>query len=406
MKVPFPKESQKLLASFCFYEPSVGLASVLNKFDFAGVDIGDIFYSVLGGYPESWLQTAASDYSPIELLKKALECEEFQQNIVRLLLNAYPEKRRLIHIHIPKCAGTHLNIRLMVKYPRVSRYLEDKSWTPKPLLFETLRDIAISIPFFDTILVHGHTSISWYLKNQLCRPSDCVFTVVRDPREIVVSHVNYMLTRFLSDPGFVYPDTSEWSGLLGLSPAEFDQSPGGLANLARRIMREPSVHTRNPLCEYLGDGDVETALNAIVRSNIEITDISRYDLWFEQKFGIAAGVRENVSEKILKLSKLETDDLRLLRDLTNEEDKRLYEIISAALDRSGALSVQGGELRSNRQPRATRPSTICWSSSGLWKGPRARFSTLGRFVRNFLSALRVIDARSRAERTRCGPPHG
>jgi hypothetical protein len=383
MKVPFPRDSQKLFTSFCFYEQSVGLASLLNRFDFTGIDLRDIFYSVLGRHPEPWFQTAASDYSPIELLKEALECEEFQQNIVRLLLNAYPEKRRLIHIHIPKCAGTHLSKRLRVKYPGVSKDLEVKSLTPKSLLFETLHDIAISIPFFDAILVHGHSSISCYLENQLCRPGDYVFTVVRNPVEIVVSHVNYMVTRFLRDPGFVDPDTSEWSGLLGLTPAEFDQSPEGLANLARQILREPLVHARNPLCGYLGDGDVESALNAIVRSNIEITDFSRYDLWFEQKFGIATGVRENVSEKILKLSELTADDIKSLQDLTHEEDKRLYQIIVAALDRSGALSVQGGELRSDRQRRATPPLAMCQRSSGLWQGVRARFSIVGRFYREF-----------------------
>jgi hypothetical protein len=322
-------------------------------------------------------------------LKEALECEEFQQNIVRLILNAYPEKRRFIHIHIPKCAGTHLRERLRVKYPTVCRTLESASWTPKPLLFETLQDIVISIPFFDTIFVHGHTSISWFLENQLCRPSDFAFTVVRNPLEIVVSHINYMVTRFLSDPGFVDPDTSEWSGLLNLTPGEFDQSPEGLANLARRILREPSVHTRNPLCEYLGEGDVNSALKAIVRSNIEITDVARYDLWFEQKFGIATGIRENVSEKILKLSELEIDDLRLLQNLIHDEDKTLYEMICAALDRSGELSVQGGELQSDMQLPATPPIAMRRRSSVLRQGLRARFSIVGRFIRVFLSALRI-----------------
>jgi len=406
MKVAFPNEAQKLFTSFSFYQPLVGLASVLDNFDFTDVDLRDISCSVLGRDPESWLQTAASDYPPSQFLKEALECEEFQQNIVRLILNAYPEKRRLIHIHIPKCAGTHLRARLEVKYPTVCRALEAAIWTPKPLLFETLHDIAISIPLCDAIFVHGHTSIPWYLEHKLCRPSDFVFTVVRNPLEIVVSQVNYVVTRFLEDPGFLDPDTSEWSGLLGLTPTEFDRSPKGLANLARRILRKPSVLTRNPLCEYLGDGNVESALNAIVRANIEITDVSRYDLWFEQKFAIATGVRENVSQKILKLSELELEDIKVLQDLTNDQDKRLYEIISAALDRSGALSVQGAELRSDRRLRGTRPLTVCRRSSGLWRGLRVRFSIVGRLIRNLLSALRMIDTGSSAERTDCGTPHG
>lgn len=405
MKVAFPNEAQKLFTSFCFYQPLAGLTSVLDNLDFTDIDHRNILYSVLGRDPEPWLRTAASDYSPSEFLKEALECEEFQQNIVRLILNAYPEKRRLIHIHIPKCAGTHLRARLEGKYPTVCRALEDASWTSKSLLFETLHDIAKSIQSCDAIFVHGHTSISWYLANQLCRPNDFAFTVVRNPLEIAVSQINYVVTRFLEDPGFLNPDTSEWSGLLSLKPTEFDRSPEGLANLARRILREPSVFTRNPLCEYLG-GDVESALNAILRSNIEITDVARYDLWFEQTFGIATGVRENVSEKILKLSELESDDVKSLKDLTHEEDTKLYDMISTALDRTGGLSVRGGELQSYRRLRATRPSTMCRRPAVLWRGLRVRFSIVGRFVRNLLSALRMIDTGSSAERTRCGTPHG
>jgi hypothetical protein len=228
--------------------------------------------------------------------------------------------------------------------------------------------------------------------------------MVRNPLEIVISHVNYVIARFLEDPGFLDPDTCEWSGFLSLTPTEFDQSPEGLVNLARRILREPSVVTRNPLCEFLGKGDAESALDAMVRSNIEITDVTRYDLWFEQNFGIATGVRENVSQKILKLSELEIEDIQLLQDLIDDQDKRLYEMIFTALDRSGALSVRGAEFQSDRRLRATRPLTMCRRSSVLWRGLRVRFSIVRRFIRNFLTALRVIEMGSSAERTRCGTP--
>jgi hypothetical protein len=177
-----------------------------------------------------------------------------------------------------------------------------------------------------------------------------------------------------------------------------------LANLARRILREPSVLTRNPLCEYLGVGDAESALNAMARSNIEITDIARYDLWFEQKFGIATGMRENVSRKILKVSELGIEDKELLQDLIDDQDKELYDMIFAALDRSGALSVQGAELLSCRRLRTRRPLTTVRRTSVLWRGLRVRFSMVGRFIRNFLSALRTLDAGPSAERIRRGAP--
>jgi hypothetical protein len=54
----------------------------------------------------------------------------------------------------------------------------------------------------------------------------------------------------------------------------------------------------------------------------------------------------------LKVSELEIDDLRSLQNLIHEEDKTLHEMISTALDRSGELSVHGGELelKYNRLP--------------------------------------------------------
>src|SRR5277367_4159847 len=163
MKIAFPNEAHKLLTPFCFYQRSVGLTSVLDNFDFTEVCFPYILSWALGRDPDPWVQTTLSDCSPSEFLKEALECKEFQENIVRLILNAYPEKRRLIHIHIPKCAGTHLRARLEVKYPTVYRVLEEASWTSKPLIYETLHDIAISMPFCNEIFVHGHRSISWYL---------------------------------------------------------------------------------------------------------------------------------------------------------------------------------------------------------------------------------------------------
>jgi hypothetical protein len=105
MKLYFPIESEKLFTSFRLYEPLVGLTSVLDNFDFTDIDL--------------------------RALKTTLESEEFQQNIVGLILNSYPEKRRLIHIHIPKCAGTHLRARLELKYPTVRKGLGSRNLDPE-----------------------------------------------------------------------------------------------------------------------------------------------------------------------------------------------------------------------------------------------------------------------------------
>ena len=110
-----------------------------------------------------------------------------------------------------------------------------------------------------------------------------------------------------------------------------------------------------------------------------------------------AGMRENISKKILKLSELEIEDFELLQNLISDEDKRLYEMISAALERSGALSVRGVELPLDRRQRTRRPLKVCRCSSALWQRLRLRFSMVGTVIRNFFSALHIIDTGSLAE---------
>jgi len=305
----------ELIHSFRFYDRSEGLVSIANKLDFDN----NVFHDL----EEIW------------------ESREFQENVIPLILQTYPEKKRIISIHIPKCAGTHLWSRLYDRYISARTALQDKNYTTRLDLFQNLK--VISILPGDDIFVHGHKPISWYISNELLRSTDSIFSVVREPLEIIVSFINYIITRFLTDPSFGDADTKEWADLLGVTPAMFDQSPEGLHNLARRIVRQPLVLHRNPLCRYLGDGDVESALNTAARSNIELTDVTRYDPWLEQKFGIAAGERVNVSKKILTHSGLNADDKALLEEYV-QEDRKLYELIISALNKSRSLSVRGGDL--------------------------------------------------------------
>jgi hypothetical protein len=53
-----------------------------------------------------------------------------QARVVEMILNAHPEKQRLIFVHIPKCAGTDLTANLGTRYPVVHQTLADSNWTP------------------------------------------------------------------------------------------------------------------------------------------------------------------------------------------------------------------------------------------------------------------------------------
>ena len=52
----------------------------------------------------------------------------------------------------------------------------------------------------DALFVYGHIKLTWLISQDLVRPFDDCFTIVRDPEEMVLSQVNYVLTRFFARP--------------------------------------------------------------------------------------------------------------------------------------------------------------------------------------------------------------
>jgi hypothetical protein len=139
------------------------------------------------------------------------------------------------------------------------------------------------------------------------------------------------------------PDTSLWARMLAIEPRNLDWSSEGIKRLGRRILREPLVQNRNPLCTHLGSGDFRSALWAIWRSNIEITDVTRYNSWFERKSKMPSGRRENVSTKFLKPGDLNAKDFDALNALL-DQDLWLYEALASGLAESSAPSISGREL--------------------------------------------------------------
>src|SRR4029077_517258 len=121
--------------------------------------------------------------------------DEFQSRIVGLLLDSFPEKRRLIHVHIPKSAGTHFFARIAPIYPSINQDIQVSSWTSKQELMEILASLASIIEFYDFIMVQGHFTLSYVAREIGVRFGDEIFSVVRDPVMSAISAANYVATR-------------------------------------------------------------------------------------------------------------------------------------------------------------------------------------------------------------------
>jgi hypothetical protein len=100
------------------------------------------------------------DYSAREHARAALLSAEFQRSIIQLIDNTYPEKRRLIHVHIQKTAGLGLQEKLFAQFPTALSSLSQEELSVKRVFFEAGdRPFAVIRHTYDIVV---YTSILSY----------------------------------------------------------------------------------------------------------------------------------------------------------------------------------------------------------------------------------------------------
>jgi hypothetical protein len=96
-----PRTPREVFELFRNYDDARDIDGLLEQVDWAGVAPHQIYWATLGPLPESASVCKLSDpYSARAHAKAAVLSEEFQRSSVTLIANAFPERRRLIHVHI------------------------------------------------------------------------------------------------------------------------------------------------------------------------------------------------------------------------------------------------------------------------------------------------------------------
>jgi hypothetical protein len=341
--ISVPKTPRELFKLFMLFNEEQALDGMLKDVDFSDADPRQIFYTVLRRLPDSKEIARNPNYSGKRHTQQLLHSTEFQQACVKLVLKALPELKRIIFIHVPKCAGTDLIANLAKRFLSVNHSITAPAWTPKQRLFSMLRDIVVQSNFRSEIFLQGHFHLQYFINNQLLRYGDRVFTVVRDPASIIISQVNYILTRFIDDREQKLPDTREWLKMMNMESIPADASADYFRNLASAVLQNQAALRRNYMCTYLGRGDYESAIANVRLSDIEITDTKAYNTWLKTEWGIDSKSRSNVSKKIMSETDVTTKERDYIRSITSE-DQVLYDLITSKLSASSAASIHGGDL--------------------------------------------------------------
>ena len=140
LRISAPATSRQMFMSLLLYDRRQGLYNLLRQMDFAASSIETLLTAIFGkATPPTIEALAIPDSTALrDMLNEVLLSEEFRRSILRLFLNAFPEKRRLLFIHIPKCAGSDLLI--LDPFVRLHRIDENVSGDVAPLL-AFLRDL-------------------------------------------------------------------------------------------------------------------------------------------------------------------------------------------------------------------------------------------------------------------------
>ena len=346
-KLPMPRTTRALFELLEHLTPDRDLDGMLDMVDFAGVSPSDIFFAIFGraaGNAEGALRSG--EFDPRALFKTVLLSGEFRRSIMAGFLKAFPEKIRDIFIHVPKCAGTDLIINLASRQLPLPKLLEVDGWLTDAEFLLTVGGIARMARHHDRIFAHGHMELGGYVYHAGVRSSDRFFTVIREPLGQMISQANYAIGRLRQDPQGQSPDTTQILRSLGIDGLPENIGNHELKDLATRALLSPSVAQPNRACTYLGRGNAGTyavAIDRIVVHDVEITTTKHYDRWLLERWGIAASKHHNRSDSILNRNEVQ----RLYGDALESaiaEDRKLFDVVSWALEQTGKASVTGMEI--------------------------------------------------------------
>lgn len=342
MLLAAPKNIRDLFEAMSTDPAPASVESFIRRFDWSKTAVQDIYQTFLNRKPESEdVASRLADKDRRSVALGSMAGEEFQRRIVELALRAYPDKQRLIHIHIPKTAGVDLRDKLERRLPFIHHDHHVRDAYPTAQLFAHLVKMARRAKSSDQILATGHIPLSWYWGGGLCRPTDRVFTVIREPRASLMSAINFYIRRFQEEPDAL--DTRMWAKAIAAPPIGKWSEAGVVREFGMSILRTESLTRQTFATAMLGQGNYESAMALIIRSNIELVPLEAYNAWLSEEWGVDSATRANTSPQVLELKHFSQAQLRYMDDML-ADDYKLHERILAAWRKKGGTRIFGSNL--------------------------------------------------------------
>ena len=164
MTRPAPRNAREFFQLFADYTPRKRPAKPAAGRRFCRCRAkADLFHPARPGARE-----AGVCYSAAEILAARKIYRGFWQRGVpqerdpTIFFEAFPEKQRLLFLHIPKTAGSELSARLMERYPFLNGQIMQPGRGSEDQICQHIRDAVIGLAGSDHLLVGGHNTLERY----------------------------------------------------------------------------------------------------------------------------------------------------------------------------------------------------------------------------------------------------
>jgi hypothetical protein len=343
--LPMPRNMRGLFNLLAQYDQQEGFDGLIGRLDMTGVKSSDIYRVAHQRAPEK-VDAAMDrlDFDPHKALLAALLSNEFRRDLLRNLLASYPEKRRDVYFHVPKCAGTDLTLNLAPRRASLPALIGENGTNEEALIYISM--LCRSLHVADDLFIYGHIQFGSYVDQAGVRFGDRFFTVIRDPIDLMISQVSDALSQVLREPNAKVGDSRIFLDFLGLDSLPSDPSPAFTKALWVQGLLDPRIAQPNRICTHLGRGmqaTYQAAITNIVTNDIEITTVPNYSRWLLERWNLNVSTRHNASERYLYPSEVRRHLIDRIWPAI-AEDEKLYRVVNWALRKSGQTSITGQQI--------------------------------------------------------------
>lgn len=258
--------------SECISDRTQNLKSLLGSHE------ARLYYeALLERSPESAIVAEARVSDPVQTVQKFMSSDEFAANHMNTVRELFPDRRATIFLHVPKTGG-HTVCEAMEKSQRFVWFLMSES-VDHDGGADRLSYYGKLISFLRNsnkdFTIGGHPTASFLLNTKLKKPGDRVFTVVRDPFDLMISWINYLLTIVYNErsrnPEFRgRPDAKRVHDLIG---HDWCSDPSSVSSDQIECLIENLIYS-NPMCRSIGAEPTSmSALDTCGRLDIEVVPL-------------------------------------------------------------------------------------------------------------------------------------